>query len=368
MRARFWQSVRTGLKVLGVLSIVALVVGFGYEEVGRRRDRARLPRIGEGVDIGGRRVNLSCSGAGEPVVVILTGNTQPGYAWSHIQPQIATHTRACWIDRPGEGWSDPGPFPRTGAATMTDVHQALVQARIAPPYVLVGHSLGGLEARIFSGLYPTEVAGLVLADAAHEEEPRRAPPAYLGRTVPRAWRRPVHLLVSAAGRFGVIRLLSPAPALAADPAQRTRRQVVRALAAQPPAVVADLTGGVVAPQSYDEAERSGTLGDRPLIVLTRGKQPDGPPQNEIDRQGAVYEQVWRDEIQASLARLSTQGTQRILERSGHMIPEEAPEAIVDAVRTVVDAVRAKPAVLVQRPPEPEAVSPCLAPRLGSPCR
>lgn len=332
-----WRSVRTAVSVLTVLLVAALAAGFTYEELGRRRDRARLPRVGEGVDIGGRQLNMFCSGTGQPAVIILTENARPGIAWSHIQPTIATYTRACWFDRAGEGWSDPGPYPQTSATRMADLHQALVQAKVAPPYVLVGGSLGGLEARVYTGLYPTEVAGLVLSDAAHEEEPRRAPPSYLGRTVPRRWWRPVDLLIKAAARFGVFRMMTPAAELSVDPARRTG-QIAPALANQPLAIAAVASQGVVVPESYDEAERSGNLGDRPLIVLTRGKLPP-----QMDPEEAAYEQIWIHEIQASLARLSTRGRQIILEKSGHRISDEAPEAILDAIRSVVDTVRAESA-------------------------
>jgi pimeloyl-ACP methyl ester carboxylesterase len=336
-RTRRWIQIASGLTG-AVLAVI--VAGYLYEEMGRRRDRDRLPRVGQAVDVGGRQLNMLCSGEGQPAVIILTENARPGIAWSHIQPTIATYTRACWFDRAGEGWSDPAPFPRMSTATMRDLHRALQRAKVAPPYVLVGGSLGGLEARVYTGLYPGDVAGLVLSDAAHEEEPRRAPPAYRGHTVPQRWWRAVDLLISAAARFGIIRLATPAAELPPDPAARTRWQIVRALTAQPLAIAAVAGAGLVSSESYREAERSGDLGDRPLIVLTRGKPPDHPPRDEIERQAAAYERLWMHEIQASLARLSTHGRQVILERSGHNISEAAPEAILNAVREVVAAVRA----------------------------
>jgi pimeloyl-ACP methyl ester carboxylesterase len=331
-RSSAWRRARVAATALAALLAVAAATGLLYEEIGRRRDRERLPRVGEAVDIGERQLNMLCSGTGQPAVIILSANAQPGYAWSHIQPKIATYTRACWFDRPGEGWSDPGPYPRSSAETMKDLHRALQRARIAPPYVLVGHSLGGLEARVFTGLYPAEVSGLVLADAAHEAEPRQAPQAYLGHTVPRALWHPADLLIRASARLGIVRVMTPAVDLPANPARRTRTQIVHALASQPLAIASVQVAGVVGPDSYLQAARSGTLGDRPLIVLTRGKQPD-----------TGYERIWMHEIQASLAHLSTQGRQVILTTSGHMIPEEAPEAILEAVRSVVASVRAQPA-------------------------
>src|SRR6185436_3890912 len=102
-------AIRITLKSIAVALLIAAAAGLIYEEVGRRQDRKRLPQIGQSVDIGGRTLNLYCSGEGSPTVILDTGAGGPGYAWSHIQPEIAKFTRACWYDRAGHGWSDPGP-------------------------------------------------------------------------------------------------------------------------------------------------------------------------------------------------------------------------------------------------------------------
>ncbi|MFL6210575.1 MAG: alpha/beta hydrolase [Pyrinomonadaceae bacterium] len=327
------------LKTAGVVLLLAIVLGLTYEQVGRRRDRARLPQIGQSVDIGGRSLNLYCSGAGSPTVILDAGAGEPGYAWAHIQPELAKFTRACWYDRAGEGWSDPGPFPRTSAANARDLHELLQRAGVPQPYVLVGHSYGGLNARVYDGLYPNEVAGMILVDAAHEDEPKRAPQFMLGHTLPRYLWRPLHLVSQVALRVGLVRLLTSTTPLPADPAQRTRAQIIAALRQQPKAV-ATLADYVTAPESYAEAHAADGLGDRPLIVLTRGKSPSPSGDPEMDRQSAAYEQVWMHELQPQLARLSTRGRQVIVGESGHQIPEETPSVIVEAVREVVLLARA----------------------------
>jgi pimeloyl-ACP methyl ester carboxylesterase len=333
------RAVKIILKSVVALLLIAAAAGFVYEEVGRRQDRQRLPQIGRSVDIGGRTLNIYCSGEGSPAVILDSGAGHPGYAWAHIQPEIAKFTRACWYDRAGEGWSDPGPFPRTSAASAKDLHELLQRAGVAAPYVLVGHSLGGLNVRVYNGLYPNEVAGMVLVDSAHEEEPKRAPKFMLGPTLPQSLWYPLHLTVRAAERFGLVRLLSPSVPLPDDPTQRTRAQIVEALRQQPKSV-ANRSGDATVPESYAQAHAAAGLGDRPLIVLTRGKplSPSGNP--EMDRQSAAYEQVWMHELQAQLARLSTRGRQVIVESSGHGVPEEAPAAVIDAVREVVMVIRA----------------------------
>lgn len=318
--------------------LLLVAAGVVYEQVGARRDLQRLPRVGVAVDIGGRTLNIHCSGTGSPAVIFDTGNGEPGYAWSNIQPEIATLTRACWFDRAGEGWSDMGPFPRTSAAMSSDLHLLLEKAGIPAPYVLVGHSLGGLNARVFNGMYPKDVAGAVLVDAAHEDEPKRAPPFMLGRTVRKDLWHPIWIAGQAARVVGLLRVASPGTALPSDSAGRSRRRIVRALRGQPKAIATQFDASIS--ESLAQAANSGGFGDRPLIVLTQGKVETPAQPTEEDRQYAAYLQVWMHEIQPQLARLSTRGRQVIVEKSGHRIPDEAPEVIVAAIRELLAEIRA----------------------------
>jgi pimeloyl-ACP methyl ester carboxylesterase len=219
-----------------------------------------------------------------------------------------------------------------------DLHELLHRAGIPPPYVLVGHSLGGLNVRVYTGMFPEDVAGAVLVDSAHEDEPRRAPVFMLGHSAsPWLW-RPIWWMGQAARMVGLLRLTAPRIELAADPLTRTREQVVRVLAAQPKSAANRFDASVSS--SYAEAERAGGFGDRPLIVLTRGRVHQLPPNaSDQDRQAAAYEQVWMHEIQPKLARLSSRGQQIIVEKSGHAMPDEAPDVIVVAVRDIVAAVQ-----------------------------
>ena len=328
------------VKLLGVTLVVALLAGVAYERLGTHRDRLRLPQVGRSVDIGGRNLNLYCSGEGSPAVIFDSGSGSPGYAWSGIQPEIAKLTRACWFDRAGDGWSDTGPFPRTSLAMSSDLHALLHRAGVPAPYVLVGHSLGGMNARVYNGMYPTDVAGAVLVDAAHGDEATRAPAFMLGHSVARTWWHPIWIAGQTARITGVLRLMLPATRLPADPTNWTRGIIVRALRNQP-AAVATTEFNASEPESYAEAERATDFADRPLIVLTRGKIDLPPNPSWEDRQAATYELVWQREIQPKLARLSTRGQQVIVPNSGHGMPEEAPDAVISAVRNVVAAVRSQ---------------------------
>ena len=330
------RRLRTIVKVTVLLLAVLLVSGIVYEQFGRRRDRTRLPQIGKSVDIGGRTLNIFCSGTGGPPVIFESGGDGPGLEWEPIQTEVARFTQACWYDRAGIGWSDPGPFPRTSEAIARDLHELLKRAGVPAPYVLTGASFGGLNSRVYAGLFPDDVAGIVLVDSAHEDEPQRAPKFYLGHTAPRFLWHPLHDAFQMGALIGLLRLTESSPAQSKSLSQMSRGEIIAALRQQPKSIVNNNSSGIVLPKSYDEARSFRSLGDRPLIVLTAGK-PFDFRDPELNRQAAAYQQVWIHEMQASLARLSTRGRQVIAENSNHgSIP---PDVMIAAIRDVVTEVR-----------------------------
>jgi pimeloyl-ACP methyl ester carboxylesterase len=334
MQRRLRTIVRVGVLLLAAL----LVTGIVYEQLGRRGDRRRLPQIGKSVDIGGRALNIFCSGTGGPPVIFESGGDGPGLEWEPIQMEVARFTQACWYDRAGIGWSAPGPFPRTGEAIARDLHELLKRAGVPAPYLLTGASFGGLNSRVYAGLFPSEVAGIVLVDSAHEDESQRAPRFYLGRTAPRFLWHPLHDALQMAALVGLLRLTASSPAQSKDLPQMSREEIISALRRQPGSIVNNISTGIVLPESYDEARSVGSLGDLPLMVLTAGK-PFDFRDPELNRQAAAYQQVWIHEMQAGLARLSTRGRQVVAENSNHgSIP---PDLVIAAIRGLVSDVRQK---------------------------
>jgi pimeloyl-ACP methyl ester carboxylesterase len=330
--------------------LLLAVVGFTYEQFGRWKDRKMLPpRVGRAVDIGGRSLNLYCSGSGSPTVIFETGGGSAGYGWVLVQPKIAAFTRACWYDRAGEGWSDPPPTVRTSATITNDLHEVLRRSVISPPYVLVGWSFGGELVRVFTAKFPDEVAGLVLVDSGHpdQNEPRRDKSSY--NLMPPAEREFLCAAWPTMDRFGFLRLMGffrpqPAPPQL-SPEQRRVYSLLRsqrvAFETAAAAGCAETDGGAIVPQvgtgdpEVDNAARAaGDLGDRPLIVLTAGRFL--PPHDPVAAQEeTAFHDVWVHQLQAGLARLSTRGKQVIVENSGHGIVFQAPDAVVNAVQEVV---------------------------------
>jgi pimeloyl-ACP methyl ester carboxylesterase len=285
------RSLKSSFKCLTVLIALVLVAGIAYEQIGRRRDRRRFPQVGRSVNIGGRTLNIFCSGTGTPPVIFESGGPGPGLEWEAFQPEAAKFTQACWYDRAGEGWSDPGPFPRTSSAIAKDLHELLKQAGVPAPYVFAGASFGGLNSRVYAGLYPNEIAGMILIDSAHEDELRRAPKFFLGRTAPRLLWHAIQMAFEAAAFVGLLRLTQSSATQGKAPSQMTREEIIQALRQRPKSVVENVSAGIVLPDSFAEGSTVTRIGDFPLIVLTAGQSMDfGDAQQ--NREATAYQQVW----------------------------------------------------------------------------
>jgi pimeloyl-ACP methyl ester carboxylesterase len=333
------------------LLVMALLGGFTYEQIGRARDASQLPpRVGQAVDIGGRTLNLYCSGNGTPTVILETGGNSPGYSLLTQQSEMAMFTRACWYDRAGVGWSDPPPSPRTSASVASDLHEMLKRAGVLPPYVMVGGSVGGEYVRIYTARYPTDVAGLVLVDSA---SPDMREPDFALAPVNRMSGSTRHLIcmaLPAMTRLGMIRFEASRERRPLPPDFTPEEgETLAKLEAQPKAYETDMQQacaatdrGRIVPRTgggnpdIDNAVRSaGSLGDRPLVVLTAGRYWAPPG---FEKEAAEYHEIQVHQLQASLVRLSTRGQQVIVD--AHHDMAESPESVVTAVRQVVDEVRA----------------------------
>ncbi len=139
-----------------LLSVVAILLARGGEHFTR-------------VNAGGPSIRMLLTGNGNPTVVFESGSGSPLETWVRVQPEVSKFARTISYDRAGNGLSEKGPVPRDGATIASELHTALVNSRARSPYILVGHSLGGPYIRIFAGMYPQEVAGMILVDPTQEE-------------------------------------------------------------------------------------------------------------------------------------------------------------------------------------------------------
>jgi pimeloyl-ACP methyl ester carboxylesterase len=132
-------------------------------------DKRKFPPPGRRVDVGGYQMHIYCVGTGSPTVILDGASVDTVSSWHWVQDEIAKTTRVCAYDRPGLGWSDPGPEPRDAKQNAGQLHMLLSQSAVPPPYVLVGHSFGGLYVRLYAAQYTNEVTGIVLVEGLHPD-------------------------------------------------------------------------------------------------------------------------------------------------------------------------------------------------------
>lgn len=333
-----------------VLACVALIVllaaaGAIYRAIENSADARRFPQQGMSASLGpqfaGVSLNIDCSGQGSPTVILDSGLGVPAIGWNFVQPQIAKFTRVCSYDRAGYGWSTPGPMPRTSDEIVKELHALLTAAGEKPPYILVGHSFGGFNIRVFNGAYPGEVAGMVLVDASHEDQNSRMPAALVAYSkkeeAASKWQA---FIAPALIDLGVARLTASVSGPSYLP--RNFLEELRYLQLQTKFLSATNSELASFNTSADEVRASGNLGDKPLIVLTAGKSPDasslpaGFPKKEFDD----FETIWRNDLQVREAHLSTRGRQILVPDSDHMIPFERPDMVVSSIHGVFSAINA----------------------------
>jgi pimeloyl-ACP methyl ester carboxylesterase len=306
---------RIGLVLVANLLLVVFV-GLAFEQWSRRDAKRRFPPPGKMVDVDGVAFHLFCTGNGTPTVIFESGlDTDGSLGWSNVQPKVAELTRACSYDRAGIMWSAPRNGERDAKTIANELRMLLANASEGPPYVMVGHSLGGPLVRAFADVAgPDAVSGVVLVDSSHPEQLKRAP-------VPEGGGPPAtQLRVLAA--TGVLRLLDDDGG-GAGLSEDTR---LRAAAFAPQSLPALLGEYQVIEATLRQAGAAAPFGERPLVVLTA---LDKPPE---------MLEPWLV-LQRELAALSTNSEQRFVPDCGHYIQQQQPEVVVAAVRDVVAAVR-----------------------------
>jgi len=301
------------------VALVIAGVGGSYETIQERVDRSTTAMPGHLVDVGGRRLYVHCTGSGSPTVVLVSGLAETSVYWGGwIAPAVAQNTTVCAYDRAGQGWSDPPASPQDGLAVATDLHALLDHAQIPGPYVLVGHSTGGVYVRVFAARYPDQVAGIVFLDSQPNEALTGLPdfPSQYS-TLRRA-----SALFPSLARLGVFWLVNQfAPDTLPVPARVEERAVVSTASLN--RIQRDEFTEL--PVTLKEAAALTTLGDRPLIVVTAAK-------------GA--QAGWLP-LQDKMAGLSSNSAHRVLPEIDHpgLIHDragaaQASQAILDVVASV----------------------------------
>ncbi len=327
VRARRQLQSRTRrLLLYPLFAILALSsVGGGYQTVSEAADARAYPMPGRLIDVGGHGLHLNCTGSGSPTVVLEpgAGGTSSDLGW--IAPALAQNTRVCVYDRAGRGWSDPADTPQDGVQVATDLHTLLQRGGVPGPYVLAGHSFGGLYALTFAAQFPDEVAGMVLLDSTAPATSTAPPPggaASDGGVLEEAMSR-VATLVSTSARLGVTRIAGLTDYSSLPARSRDEARAHAATAQQFRSTIEEYVQGGA---SVREAASLRDFGDKPLVVVTAGtgSAPD-----------------WSTK-QNALAELSTNSAHHVVEGATHaslVYDEHHAAASSRAIVEVVAAVR-----------------------------
>ena len=186
-----------------VALLVLAVAGAIYQAIATELAERAYPPPGEMVDVGGYRLHIHCVGQGSPTVVLDAGSGEMSAQWVWVQQEVSGTTRVCAYDRAGMGWSEMGPEPRDAKQISSELHTLLTKAGIDGPYVLVGHSFGGLYIQTYAARYPDEVAGVALVESS-------SPKQFSQQPTTRDSYEPQNQIfdvVSLLARIGIVRLL-----------------------------------------------------------------------------------------------------------------------------------------------------------------
>ena len=314
-----WVAVRARHRLLHpVLAVLVLAsIGGGYETAAEAADAAAYPMPGRLIDVGGHRLHLHCTGSGSPTVVLEPGGGAMSSNLGWITPGVARDTRVCVYDRAGRGWSEAADTPQDAAQIAGDLHTLLHRADVPGPYVLTGHSFGGLYVLAFAARYPDEVAGMVLVDST---APAAAPSTAQSSSDGTGR---LSALASIAARLGLVRVVGDPFDDGLPPRSGDE---VRAGTSTAGNLRSTIDEYAHASASTRQAAALRDFADKPLVVLTAGVGHDA---------------AWST-AQNHLATLSTNSAHQVVDGATHetLVADQRHAATTtQAVLQVVSAVR-----------------------------
>jgi pimeloyl-ACP methyl ester carboxylesterase len=310
--------------IVGVFCGIWVSSGMLYQWISEKLDRRAYPPIGRMIDIGGYRLHACLQGEG-PTVVFESGLGSICLDWSLVQPKVAQFAKTVSYDRGGQGWSEVSPLERTSESAVAELHLLLKNANVPGPYILVGHSLGGINARLYASRYPDEVAGIVLVDSSHEDQVEKL------SSFPEPNRHVLRVLAYTGGLRLLMRLVPEYQhffdVLPED--VRLQRQAMSLTRAHMQSVLEEMALFNKSCSQLKACRKD--LGNKPLVVISAGKSFK---EQGLTSLSETIDREWQA-LQRDLASKSGQGKQVIADHSGHMIPFEQPEMIVEVIREML---------------------------------
>jgi pimeloyl-ACP methyl ester carboxylesterase len=321
------------MRIIGILlapialAAVVLAAGWTWQRIAERRDDRLYPPPGQRYSVDGRLMHIHCRGEGSPTVIVEQGIGGPSIDWNPINDRMARITRVCDYDRAGMGYSEPAWKPTRAVDVARNLNGLLAAAKIDDDLVFVAWSAGGIYAKEFFRQFPRHVKGMVLVDSTHEQTVSRMP------RQPSNQENLDHLMRQyRLSQFGWLRLRGEIARQYADsplPEEDRDRLIAFFLKSHAYRALADEGIGLEQDLALDAPPAN--LGNMPLVVIAEGN-----PRHPYMKENLAK---WH-ELQRELAGLSTRGRLVIARNSAHFIHRTEPELILNAVRDVVDSVRA----------------------------
>jgi pimeloyl-ACP methyl ester carboxylesterase len=268
---RLIRRIGKALLWLVVVLLALAVAGAIYQAIATELAERAYPPPGEMVDVGGYSLHINCVGQGSPTVILDAGSGLFSAQWVRVQRDVSDTTRVCAYDRAGMGWSEMGPDPRDARQITSELHTLLSKAGIEGPYVLVGHSYGGMYMQTYAARYPDEVAGVALVDSSTDPDQFSHQPVTQDSNEPQKQTSAVvsqleRFGISLPARLGVVRLLSMLDPASPElpPQQRAQTDALTPSTRQ-------FTTSVLEFLAPTQTRRLGSVGNKPLAVVTAGE-------------------------------------------------------------------------------------------------
>lgn len=340
VRKRLWR----GLAAVLLLLILLVGIGVVYQTTASAQDRETYAPQGKLISVNGHAMHLYCIGEGGPTVILESGVGGNTLLWGYIQPIIAETTRVCAYDRAGYGWSEASSSARTTPNMAEELHILLTQVGIQPPYILAGHSYGGIIVRTYAALYPDEVAGLVFIDATHPNQfsTEHCLPACFPEEAIKLVDTFYDVLPTMA-HIGVVRLLVPTGSLPlpffAIPSDFPKRDALIASLStntHSETILAEWNAFVQNAEIVNEIDSMGNLPIRLITALNTYHEQPLPGQDADDTT-----QTWMS-LQNDLLRLSTKSTQKVIEEATHfslLLNADHAISVIEMVEELVQELR-----------------------------
>lgn len=314
--------------VLISICILVLGTGFVYEAVVTKKEASLYPPPGKLVNAGGYKLHLVKKGSGGPIIVFEAGSGETSLSWRGIPDELSRAATVVVYDRGGYAWSEQAPSERSGENIVRELHEALQNEGLNGPYIMVGHSLGGMYARLFAQTYPDQMAGLVLVDARPENDERESrfileEENFAGN--------PSVFVMKLLKHSGVMRIFKDSLLEGLVPSQ-DRDVFVNVIAKSAFFEAKDEEGRLA--YMTEDSIRGQQLGKLPVRIISRGIAPDYASSGISEEGGRKLEAIWQAG-QREMLNISSDSKQVVAEESGHMIIHDQPELVVDILRDLL---------------------------------